>query len=149
MHPTETLRLDLVAARAELRTARQDLARKKRAVARGLVLHARTAKEREQEQDALVHEHPDVMALEDLVLRLHHREELIDAQLSNALRPQREYEWFVRESMSDSQNNLATAFTTRPKTCPCTQMAHAIATSTDDDGAFSGESDYIRQRALR
>lgn len=153
LHPSDTLRLDLVGVRAELRAARQDLQRQKRAIMRSARLTSRTVKEREVELDLLVHGDPEVIRLEDVVLELQHREDLTDARLEGALRERREYEWFVREGMVDAQNNMASAMLRRPADCRCTrmsaEMAVAIEQSTDvEDGIFVGDSKYMKQRVV-
>lgn len=144
-HPIDTLRLDVVGLRAELRAARQDLVRKKRVVARQATLHARTAKEREAELDRLVHEHPEVMALEDQVLRLQHAEETKVAQLENALRVVQEEQWFIRNKLSDGLMELAASVATSP----LAHLSLAAAASVGERSAYLGAAAYIEDREIR
>lgn len=147
LHPSDMLRLEVVAIRAKLRTARQDLARKKRAVVHQIVLTGRTAKEREAELDRAIHEHLGVMSLEDLVSELHADEEKTVAYLENSLRPQVEFQWYVREALADAQNAMAASLAALPQCATC-HMAHTVATATGDKGGFVGESDYIKERSI-
>lgn len=147
LHNIDTLRLDLVGVRATLRSARQDLSRKKRSVARTVTLSSRTAKEREAELDRVVHEHPDVIAAEDTVLRLQHEEDLAVARLEIALRPVQEQQWYVRERLADSAIEMATSLATLPGNVLC-HLVHTNATASGDRGTFLGESDYLEERLI-
>lgn len=144
LHQINILRLEVVGARAELRTARQDLARMKRAVARTAVLHSRTAKEREQELDRVVHEDVRVMDLEDLVLDLQHQEDLKIAHLENAHRPVQQEQWFIRQQLSDALIEFATSVAQSP----VAHISLAAASSIGERSAYLGTSDYIEEREL-
>ena len=143
-NPIDTLRLEVVGLRAELRTARQDLARKKRAVMRAVRLTSRTVKEREQEMDLLVHADPEVLALEDLILKIQHDEESKVAHLENANRQIQQEQWFIRNQLADGLMELAASVATSP----VAHISLAAASSIGERGAYLGDSDYIHERDL-
>ena len=144
LHPTDELRLEVVGIRAELRTARQDLARKKRAVARAAKLHAKTAKEREQELELLVYADPDVIALENTILRLQHQEDLQVAYLENANRHIQQDQWFTRAKLADGLMELAASVAQSP----VAHLSLAAAASAGERSAYLGDSNYIHEREL-
>jgi hypothetical protein len=143
-HPIDDLRLEVVGIRAELRAARQDLARRRRAVMRGARLTSRTVKEREVEMDLLVHEDAEVVRLEDTILKLQHQEDLRVAQLESAQRAVQEYQWFVRERMADSNGELAVALSSSP----LAHMVQATVSAYGERSSYVGGSHYMHEREL-
>lgn len=141
----DNLRFALVEARASLRTARQDLARMKRVVAKQAKAHAKTAKDREIEREFEVYSDARVMALEDEVLRLQREEDLAAARIEVAMRPFQEWQWHIRERQADAQDHLATVL----NSAPLAGVTLSLVTASGEDGRnpFQGDSEYVLERA--
>lgn len=146
-HLTDTLRIELVGARADLRHARQELLRTKRAVTHLAPERGKTAKEREFLLDLFIHEHGAVQALENQVLALQKAEDLAAAQLENALRPVADHQWFVRQSQADAIASLAAIVS--ESSVVNFVLSLVTATGDDGDGAYQGQSAYLKERAVR
>lgn len=143
-HPTDDLRLKLVGIRADLRMLRSTLARTRRMLERSATLRAGTVREREQELCRLVDLDPEVMALEDRVLRLQESEDRATAELENENRVIQKDQWLVRQQLSDGLLALATGVAQSP----VAHLSLAAAQAAGERSAYLGESDYILEREL-
>lgn len=134
----------LVEVRADLRFARQQLARRKRAVARDARLTSRTAKEREQELDLLVHADEGVVGLEDEVLRLQKLEDRAQAGVESRLRVIQQEQWLTRQAMSDAVNALAVSVAQSP----LAHLSFSLASILGEKSIYQGSSGYHLEREV-
>lgn len=141
------IRYAIVDAEADLRCARDDLARARRRVERSVLEALRTTRTTDKAREmAIEHACDDDVTYSSALQRVRNLERAADkakAQLARALAPLQREQWLIRAALADA----IAAFAARP--CMGVQehaiLDTALESTSDDDGIFMGDSRWAEE----